>query len=62
MAYFSGNAIYVRPTHNYNFEICGSITIRSNTFINNIGMKHHHGGAIAAVCRLVSSAKHQDYL
>ena len=62
MAYIEGNAIFVRPTKVSAHDVCGSVTIRSNVFVNNIGMKVHNGGAIAAVCRVLSSASHIDYL
>src|SRR5438105_193066 len=52
MAYFSGNAIYIRNTKRINKQndICAGIHMQMNTFINNIGMKIHNGGAVSAYC------------
>ena len=54
MAYFSGNAIYVRPTilatNLEEKQNCAGVNIIGNTFKNNIGMKVHNGGAISAYC------------
>lgn len=54
MAYFGGNAIYIRNMinkHQINSNyICGGVTIVENYFRNNIGMKVHNGGAITARC------------
>jgi hypothetical protein len=59
MAYFSGNAIYVRPTllkDGMNAsQICGGVNIIGNTFDKNIGMKIHNGGAISAQCLYIDS-------
>ncbi len=56
MAYFSGNAIYIRNMVNKNHMnsnyVCGGVTITENYFKNNIGMKVHNGGAITARCEL----------
>ena len=52
MAYFSGNAIYIKSTLSLsglnNKTICAGANIIDNTFVNNIGMKVHNGGAISA--------------
>jgi hypothetical protein len=55
MAYFSGNAIYIRNTMakgtGYSLMnakwACGGINMIENIFINNIGMKVHNGGAVS---------------
>jgi len=65
MAYFSGNAIYIRSTISQlrNSDptfYCGGVNIIDNTFANNIGMKSHNGGAISASCFNIDSS-HIDY-
>ena len=52
MAYFSGNAIYIRNTKRYNkqVEICAGVFLQLNTFTHNIGLKIHNGGAVSAYC------------
>jgi hypothetical protein len=57
MAYFSGNAIYIRFTKKSSdlTGICGGgILLSYNTFTNNIGMKSHNGGAVSIVCEDVA--------
>jgi hypothetical protein len=65
MAYFSGNAIYVRPTilkDGMNAsQICAGVNIIGNTFDKNIGLKVHNGGAISAHCIHIDSDLHPDY-
>ena len=59
MAYFSGNAIYIRNSMQITSNsttICGGATIYNNTFTNNIGMKAHNGGAISITCYYVTSS------
>ena len=62
MAYFSGNAVYIRSTllkANISFQNCGGVDLESNTFVNNIGMKIHNGGAVSASCMYIVD-KHSD--
>ena len=65
MAYFSGNAIYIRPTMVKEFmngtQTCGGVNIIDNTFDKNIGMKIHNGGAISAFCLYIESESHPNY-
>lgn len=63
MAYFSGNAIYIRNTQRSTdlTNICGSAWLDSNTFTNNIGTKKHNGGAVTASCKYLSDINHEDY-
>ena len=56
MAYFAGNAFYIRNTlrtetiFDYR-QFCGAgILIESNVFKGNIGMKRHNGGAGVIRC------------
>ena len=65
MAYFSGNAIYIRNTL-YKPQlsgslVCAGVNLIGNNFINNFGMKVHNGGAVAAYCYYVTSTSHIDY-
>ena len=63
MAYFAGNAIYIGITK-FSTELsklCAGVTLRGNSFSYNVGMKTHYGGAVAASCRFISSATHEDY-
>ncbi len=64
MAYFSGNAIYIRNTVLQsgltNQTICAGANIIDNTFLNNIGMKVHNGGAISAYCHYLTTANDVD--
>lgn len=53
MAYFSGNAVYIRLTRNRDLidSVCGGgVLLTSNHFENNIGTKIHNGGAVSIVC------------
>jgi hypothetical protein len=65
MAYFSGNAIYVRPTILASSleakQNCAGVNIIGNIFNNNIGMKIHNGGAVSAYCAFLDSDSHHDY-
>lgn len=64
MAYFSGNAIYVRSTlrkANVTNTVCGGVQIQGNTFKGNIGTKIHNGGAVSAVCAYLTDASLDDY-
>lgn len=62
MAYFSGNAIYIRNTmllgNITQKENCGGVNIINNYFLNNIGMKIHYGGAISAFCSYIQNIYH----
>lgn len=65
MAYFSGNAIYIRNTViktklNPNIT-CAGVNLIDNTFINNIGLKVHNGGAVSAYCHYIEVEYHEDY-
>ena len=57
MAYFSGNAIYIRNSmkNMQNNYVCGGASILSNSFKQNIGMKAHNGGAISVSCYYLTS-------
>jgi hypothetical protein len=60
MAYFSGNALYVRaPQLNASFTQCGGVSLENNTFYGNIGLKIHNGGAISFICSDLVQ-KHDD--
>ena len=65
MAYFSGNAIYIRNTlakASLDSTLnCGGVNLIGNTFLNNFGMKVHNGGAVSAYCYYITSTTHQDY-
>ena len=64
MAYFSGNAIYVRSTLrkiNVTNTVCGGVQIQANIFKGNIGTKLHNGGAVSAVCTYISDVSLDDY-
>ena len=53
MAYFSGNAIYIRVAKNDTdyAGICGNgILIDNNYFGENIGTKLANGGALSVIC------------
>ncbi len=63
MAYFSGNAIYIRntrPDMDY-YEICAGFSIWSNDFTENNGLKTGNGGAISAVCDTIDDAGLEDW-
>lgn len=57
MAYFSGNAIYIRNSRKEtdSNKICGGINLKDNIFEHNIGMKIHNGGAVSILCYLLTS-------
>lgn len=63
MAYFSGNAIYIRNTilETQLTYACAGVHIQNNYFGGNIGFKIHNGGAISAYCLMVDNALHADY-
>lgn len=69
MAYFSGNAVYIRNTmvkganqENLNSTWgCAGVNLIENSFINNIGMKVHNGGAVSAYCLIIDLETHVDY-
>jgi hypothetical protein len=63
MAYFSGNAIYIRNTMRMKnlLEVCSGVFIEKSIFNQNIGTKIHNGGAIAAVCTYLDKVEHDDY-
>ena len=57
MAYFSGNAFYIRLAKNDTdyFGVCGAgILIDNNTLINNIGTKLTNGGGFSVICTYVN--------
>ena len=65
MGYFSGNAIYIRNTIvkekiNSTYA-CGGVNLIENIFVNNVGMKVHNGGAVAASCLVLDLETHVDY-
>ena len=69
MAYFSGNAVYIRNTMvkgtgqeklNSTWG-CAGVNLIENSFINNIGMKVHNGGAVSAYCHIIDLETHVDY-
>ena len=54
MAYFSGNAVYIRVAKNDTdyAGVCGSgILIDNNYFGENIGTKLTNGGALSVICK-----------
>ena len=55
MAYFSGNAIFIRSTKlvSNEQEICAGSFLDKNIFNQNMGMKAHNGGALSAVCSYI---------
>ena len=66
MAYFAGNAFHITSTLSFTadfddyLQMCGSgILIDGNSFVGNIGMKRHNGGA--GVIRCVRSSDEDDY-
>lgn len=65
MAYFSGNAVYIRSTLKKTDTpnlICGGVRITENNFLNNMGMKIHNGGAVSALCNYIVDQNYDDYL
>lgn len=53
MAYFSGNAVYIRNTIKNTTRtplVCAGVYIETSIFEDNIGLKAHNGGAIGGVC------------
>ena len=67
MAYFAGNAFYIRNTmrtmelFDY-LQFCGAATlIESNIFEGNIGMKRHNGGAGVIRCKRISDTNGEDF-
>lgn len=64
MAYFSGNALYIRntlPKTKVETHYCGGADVSGNTFENNAGLKIHNGGAISAVCEYLTDSKYDDF-
>ena len=64
MAYFSGNAVYIRSTMNQSeagTKQCGGVFLQNNTFTKNTGLKLHNGGAVSALCSYINDQKYDDY-
>ena len=65
MAYFSGNAIYIRSTmkrQNVPSSVCGGVFIVNNLFYYNSGLKLHNGGAITAICKYLLNSYSDDFV
>lgn len=54
MAYFSGNAVYIKTVSSSSKSNCGGISIEGNTFQNNVGLKIHNGGAVTIRCQEIN--------
>lgn len=65
MAYFSGNAVYIRSTLKkvsiLNQNCGGGVDIEDNIFTNNIGLKIHNGGALSVQCFYVIDKLADDF-
>jgi hypothetical protein len=55
MAYFSGNAVYIRNTLPMRdlHKLCVGVLTTGNYFGYNIGLKKHNGGAMTIVCDII---------
>ncbi|TNV74720.1 hypothetical protein FGO68_gene12535 [Halteria grandinella] len=65
MAFFSGNAVYIRSTLNkvkLIEQYCGGVLIQDNILKKNIGTKIHNGGAITLICEYLTDTSIDDYL
>ena len=60
LAYFGGNAVYIRNTKKPAnvAQICAGVFMESSTFFQNIGTKAHNGGAVSAICTYLTTTSH----
>lgn len=63
MAYFSGNAVYIRSTKRLSEpnKACVGVHIEQSQFQYNFGMKKHNGGAATILCDYLTDTTAKDY-
>jgi len=64
MAYFSGNAVYIRNSVHVNERgaVCGGAEIIGNLFQDNIGGSvYSNGGAVSVSCKHLEEEYQDDY-
>jgi len=64
MAYFSGNAMYMKSSKREGFEMntCGAARVSQSTFLENFGTKTSDGGALSFVCDYVKDSQRLDFV